>query len=269
MYNNRANFPKKSLCKGRGNKTILELGCRGMTVVVVDDEPIVRKDICLILEKNGYEVVAQASDGLEAISCCREHRPSAVIMDMRMPLMDGACAAEIIVKEDLCSCILMLTAYSDRESVTKAKLAGVVHYLVKPIRAKTLIPALEIALEVSKTMTTMRRSVAEMETKLAEQLYVEQAKGILARQRGISETEAYAEIRKMSMERRMRVADLAHLIVDSNSEKKTIDAAKSILIWKLDVTEAEAYKIIKQYGTKNKTSMLEAAHYFMDRYSYE
>lgn len=233
------------------------------TVVVVDDEPIVRKDLCLMLESAGYHVAAQAADGLDAINVCREFRPTAVIMDMKMPLLDGASAAEIIMKEGLCHCILALTAYSDKESVVKAKLAGVVYFLVKPIRANTLIPALEIALETSRKMQDMRHAIAQLEERQAEQVYIEQAKGILAKADGISEQEAYAKMRRLSMERRMRIVDLARYVVDSGSDKKTIRAAKSMLMLSRGLSETEAYQVLKQYSIQKSVSMLEAAQHFV------
>ena len=232
-------------------------------VIVVDDEPIVRKDLCLILEKAGYHVVAQASDGIEAIEACREYHPMAVIMDMKMPLLDGASAAEIIIQEGLCHCILVLTAYSDKESVARAKLAGVVYFLVKPIRTNTLIPALEIALETSRKMQNMQDTIKQMEDRHAEHIYIEQAKGILAKADGISENEAYAKMRRMSMERRMRIIDLARYIVDAGSDKKTLQAAKSLLMLSRGITEQDAYRVIKQYSLQKNCSMLEAAQYFM------
>lgn len=230
-----------------------------VTVIVVDDEPIVRKNISLILKGAGYDVIAESADGLEAIEACRKFRPNAVIMDMNMPILDGASSAEIIIKEKLCNCILALTAFSDRESITNAKLAGMVYFLTKPIRTNSMVSALEIALETSRRMEEMRRTIDDLTQRQQDATYIERAKGIVAAEKDISEMEAYAEMRKISMERRIRIADLARYIVDSRSDKRIILAAKQHLMATRKVSEKEAYRLIKEYSEKGKYTIPEAA----------
>ena len=114
------------------------------TVAVVEDEPITRMDICAMLEDLGFSITGEASDGFDAIELCRRTKPDIVLMDAKMPVFDGLAAAETICREDLAGCVVMLTAFSDEETVKKAAEAGVTGYLVKPIDRAALLPTIEI-----------------------------------------------------------------------------------------------------------------------------
>ena len=118
-------------------------------VLIVDDEPVIRMDFDEILTLNGYNVIAQASDGFDAVDICRRERPDIVLMDIKMSIFDGLSAAEIILKEGLSDCVILVSAYNDQEFFAKAKRAGVMNYLIKPVREKVLIPAVEMTIAKS------------------------------------------------------------------------------------------------------------------------
>ena len=115
-----------------------------MQVVIADDEPITRMDLKEILEKEGHQVVAEAADGFDAIECCRNCHPDLVVMDVKMPLLDGITASKVIAEEDLAETVVLLTAYCDREFIEEAKEAKVSGYFVKPVEERTFLPGLEI-----------------------------------------------------------------------------------------------------------------------------
>ena len=115
-----------------------------MRVIIADDEPIIRMDLREILEKQGYEVVAEAADGFDAVECCKKKHPDLVILDVKMPLLDGITAAKIIAEENLSDTVVLLTAYCDKEFVESAKDANISGYFVKPVDEHNLSPGLEI-----------------------------------------------------------------------------------------------------------------------------
>jgi response regulator NasT len=126
-------------------------------IVIADDEPITRMDIREILEDAGYDVVGDVSDGFDAIEICRKLKPDLVLMDIKMPLLDGISAAKVINKEELVDSIILLTAYSDKNFIDKAKDVGVIGYLVKPVNEKSLLPAVEIALNKGREIKKLKR----------------------------------------------------------------------------------------------------------------
>lgn len=123
----------------------------GIRVVIADDEPITRMDLKELLSEEGYQVVGEAADGFDAVEACKQSRPDLVLMDIKMPLLDGLSAAKILFEENLADTVMMLTAYSEREFVDEAKHIGVAGYLVKPIDEKSLVPSIELAVARSKT----------------------------------------------------------------------------------------------------------------------
>jgi len=185
-------------------------------IVIAEDESITRMDLAEILTEAGYHIVGQAADGYDAIEICRRQTPDLVIMDVKMPVMDGIQATECIMKEELAGCVLMLTAYNDGEFVNKANDLGVMGYLVKPIEEKMLLPAVKIALRRNEEMQSYRNKAQEAEKKLEERKSIERAKGILMKKEGISETEAYAYLRNVSMQKRCNMGKIADLIIQSS-----------------------------------------------------
>lgn len=188
-------------------------------IVIADDEPITRIDLREILEEADYEVVGEASDGFDAVELCKNHRPDLVLMDIKMPLLDGINASKIIMEEELANSIILLTAYSGKEFTQKAKEAGVMGYLVKPIDDKSLLPTIEIALSKGKEIRKMKKDIKEANENLESRKKVEKAKGILMRKNCMSEEEAYRNIRRLSMNKRVSMKKIAEIIIMSSDIK--------------------------------------------------
>lgn len=182
-------------------------------IVIADDEPITRMDVREILEAAGYLVVGEASDGFDAVELCRKHKPDLILMDIKMPLLDGLKASQVIRKEKLAVGILLLTAYSGKEFVNQAKDIGVMGYVVKPVKEEALLPMIEVAASKSHEIAQMENNVQEAEDQLERRKLIERAKGLLMRQEGITEQEAYARIRKFSMDKRCSMSDIAKAIL--------------------------------------------------------
>jgi len=181
-------------------------------VMVVDDEPITRLDIKEMLEERGYNLVGEAKNGEEAIEKAKHLAPNLIIMDIKMPILDGIKASSIIKKQSDCA-ILLLTAYSDQELTVKAKKAGVTGYLVKPVKERELIPAVEIALSQREKELELSRKVALLEEKIEHRKKIEKAKGILMKVKGYSEEEAYRKIKKKSMETHVSMVKIAEQVM--------------------------------------------------------
>lgn len=184
-------------------------------IVIADDEPITRMDIREMLEEAGYNVVGEASDGFDAIEICRKFSPNIVIMDIKMPLLDGINASKIIIQEGLADGIILLSAYSDTNFVEKAKEAGVIGYLVKPLDNKSLIPAVEVAISRAKEIKEIKTNMINVQKKLEARKVIEKAKGILMVEHGITEQEAFSMIRNLSMKKRVTMEDISEIIIMS------------------------------------------------------
>ena len=177
-----------------------------MRVLIAEDETIIRLDVRTLLERAGHEVVAEARDGEEAVALAAEHEPDLVVMDVRMPHMDGIDAARAITEHRPVP-IVMLTAYAEQDLVARAADAGAFAYLVKPFREADLLPALATARARFDELTALRDEAADLAEALATRKAVERAKGILMRQEGVDEAEAFRRIRAASQKtgRTMRV----------------------------------------------------------------
>lgn len=184
-----------------------------MRVVIADDEPITRMDLREMLEREGYEVVAEAADGFDAVELCRKEQPDLIIMDVKMPLMDGLMASSIITEEHLAETVVLLTAYSDKEFIQAAKKSGVSGYLVKPVDERSFIPALEIAVERSREMKKLQKEYNTISKRLESRTLVEQAKGVIMSKRGLSEQEAYDYIRNVSKMKNVSMKKIAEIIL--------------------------------------------------------
>jgi len=183
--------------------------------VIADDEPVIKMDIKEILETNGYEVAGEALDGFEAVQQCRLHKPDFVIMDIKMPLLDGLKAAEIINREKLSNCVLLLTAYSDKSMAVQASKADVMGYLVKPIDENALIPAIEVALQKRSKIEKINTEYEKAKKALESRKLLDRAKGLLMDSRGMSEMEAYQYIRKVAMDKECTIGQVAEMIIIS------------------------------------------------------
>jgi len=185
-------------------------------IIIVDDEPITRLDIRDILEGAGYEVVGEASDGFEAINICQELQPDLVIMDIKMPILDGLTASKKIVSEGTTSGIILLSAYSDDQYVKKATDFGALGYLVKPLHELSLLPMVELSLAKGRELKKMASELESLSKKLQERKVIEKAKGKLMDTEKITEEEAYKKIRSISMKKRIPMIKVAELLVMKN-----------------------------------------------------
>lgn len=180
---------------------------------VVDDEPITKMDLNELLSEAGYEVVGEASDGFDAVEICRKKHPDLVLMDIKMPLLDGLAAAKIIRSENLAETVMMMTAYSEREFVEQAKDCGVGGYLVKPIDEKSLIPNIEVAVNRSREIGKLRKDIEKVNGRLESRAVTEKAKGLLMEQQKMTEQEAYDYIRKLSQTKHLSMKRVAEMIL--------------------------------------------------------
>ena len=187
-----------------------------MKVLIADDEPIILLDLKQMLENLGYEVVAEASDGQQAVNLARETHPDVCILDVKMPVMDGIEAVTIITDENIAPTIL-LTAYSDKELVDRAKAAGVFAYLVKPFKPSDLPPSIEVARSRFEQNVQLNKEVGTLQERLEARKLVDRAKGILMDEHKLSEGEAYRRIQVQSMNLRKTMREVAEAIILAKS----------------------------------------------------
>ena len=187
-------------------------------VIIADDESVIRADLREMLTTLGYLVVGEAGDGQSAVNSARELKPDIVIMDIKMPNMDGIEAAKILTQEKIAP-VLLLTAYSQRELVDRAKEAGVVGYLVKPFREQEIGPAIDIALARFQEFRELEKQVGDLNETLETRKIVDRAKGILMDTQHLTEAEAFRKIQKMSMNTRKPMKEIAEAIILAQEAK--------------------------------------------------
>ena len=185
-------------------------------VVIAEDEALIRLDLKEMLEEEGYAVVGEAGDGETAVGLASEHRPDLVILDVKMPVLDGISAAEQIVSRRIAPC-LILTAFSQRDLVERARDAGAMAYLVKPFTKSDLVPAIEMAVSRHEEIAALEREVGTLSERLETRKLVERAKGLLMAEHGWSEPQAFRWIQKASMDRRLSMRQVAQIVVDGVS----------------------------------------------------
>ncbi len=183
-------------------------------VVIADDESIIRMDLKEMLISLGYQVIGEAGDGREALKLAKELKPDLVIMDIKMPVMDGIQAARVLSEEKIAP-VLLLTAYSQQELVTGARDAGVVGYIVKPFQQDELRPAIEVALSRFREFRELEQGLEEMKETLETRKMIERAKGVLM-ERGLKEADAFRRIQKLSMDTRRSMREIAEAILLAN-----------------------------------------------------
>ena len=179
-------------------------------ILVAEDEALIRMDLVEMLQEAGYEVVAQATNGEEAIALATEHNPDLAILDVKMPVLDGISAAEKIIS---IAPVLMLTAFSQRELVERARDAGVMAYVVKPFTIGDLIPAIEIAISRHTQMRSLADEVADLHERLETRKIIDRAKGILMKALNLSEPEAFSWIQRAAMDRRLTMKEVAQAVI--------------------------------------------------------
>ena len=187
-------------------------GSGGLRVVVAEDEALIRLDLAEMLTESGYEVVGQASDGEQAVALVKEHRPDVVIMDVKMPVLDGISAAEQIGKERIAP-VVMLTAFSQKELVERARDAGVMAFIVKPFTQADLAPAVDIATSRWAELKALEGEIVDLGERLETRKAVDRAKGILMTRLKLSEADAFRWIQKTAMDRRLGMREVADAVI--------------------------------------------------------
>jgi len=183
-------------------------------ILVAEDEALIRMDLVEMLIEAGYEVVAEASDGAQAIELAQLHKPDLAILDVKMPILDGISAAEKIIA---IAPVLMLTAFSQRELVERARDAGVMAYVVKPFSNGDLVPAIEIAISRHLQMRSLADEVADLHERLETRKTIDRAKGILMQALNLSEPEAFSWIQRAAMDRRLTMKQVAEAVISPDA----------------------------------------------------
>ena len=181
-------------------------------IVVAEDESLIRMDIVETLRSQGFDVVGEAGDGLKAIELAKQLLPDLMVMDIKMPDMDGLSAAEQIAK--LRIPVVFLTAFNQQELVSRASEVGAMAFLVKPFSPEDLLPAIEVALSRHQQLTQLEAEVSDLTERLETRKLVERAKGVLGVQMGLSEPDAFRWIQKAAMDRRIGMVDVARTILE-------------------------------------------------------
>ncbi len=182
-------------------------------IVIAEDEPITRMDLNEMLNTAGYSVVGEVSEGFDAIQVCKKLRPDVVILDIKMPLLDGLSAAKAITEEKTADTIILLTAYSDEEFVSRAKKIGVSGYIVKPIDEKALAANIEIAMARSAEIQQIKRQCELISERLENRTVIEKAKGQVMSSMRLSENEAYEYIKNLSRDKNISMKRIAEIIL--------------------------------------------------------
>ena len=188
-------------------------------MVVAEDEALIRLDLVEMLTEEGYDVVGQAGDGEQAVALTTELKPDLVVMDVKMPKLDGISAAERIAKERIAP-VVMLTAFSQRELVDRARLAGAMAYVVKPFGKADLIPAIEIARARFAEIAAVEAEVSDLTERLESRKAVDRAKGMLQTGLGLSEPEAFRWIQKTAMDLRKSMREVAEGVIEHGAAGK-------------------------------------------------
>jgi len=181
-------------------------------VLVAEDESLIRLDLTEMLVEEGYEVVGEAGDGATAVQMAEQLRPDLVVLDVKMPVLDGISAAQRIVARRIAP-VLILTAFSQRELVERAREAGAMAYLVKPFAKADLVPAIEMALSRHEEITQLEREVADLTDRLETRKLVDRAKGILQTRFGLTEPDAFRWIQKAAMDKRTSMREVAQVVI--------------------------------------------------------
>jgi two-component system, response regulator PdtaR len=183
-------------------------------ILVAEDETLIRMDLVEMLGEAGYEVVAEASNGEEAVNLAAEVKPDLAILDVKMPVLDGISAAEKIIS---ISPVLMLTAFSQKDLVERARDAGAMAYVVKPFTINDLVPAIEISVSRHRQMKSLEAEVADLHDRLETRKIIDRAKGILMKALNLSEPEAFSWIQRAAMDRRITMKEVAEAVINPSA----------------------------------------------------
>ena len=192
-----------------------------MRVLIVDDESLIRMDLRDIIESCGHEVVAEGTNGVEALALCKKHKPDIILMDVKMPELDGIEAARQIGFHHEAP-VVLLTSYSQQDLINKARESGVYGYLIKPVREEQLVPTLEMALGRYHSDAELREKMAELEQSLEDRKIIQKGTGILMELYSISEVEAYNRIRTLSVNKQISIIETCNLIIKQSNKSNNI-----------------------------------------------
>ena len=189
------------------------------TVIVAEDESLIRMDIVETLREHGFDVIAEAADGEQAVKLVTEHKPDLLVMDIKMPNMDGITAAEKLASSK--TPIVLLTAFSQKELVDRASEAGAMAYVVKPFTPNDLLPAIEIALSRHAQLTALESEISDLNERFETRKLVDRAKGLLNEKMNLTEPEAFRWIQKASMDRRLTMQEVAITVIEQLGSPKS------------------------------------------------
>jgi AmiR/NasT family two-component response regulator len=187
-----------------------------LRILIAEDEAIIRLDLREMLEEDGYDVCGEAGDGASAVRLAQELRPQLVILDVKMPVLDGISAAEQIVAARIAP-VIILTAFSQRDLVERAREAGAMAYLVKPFQKKDLLPTIEMATSRFAELVALEAEVADLNGRLEARKLVDRAKGVLQAEHGLSEPDAFRWIQRSSMDSRQSMRAVAQAVIDGDA----------------------------------------------------
>ena len=185
-------------------------------VLIAEDEALIRLDLREMLEEEGYDVCGEAGDGASAVEKAKELRPDLVILDVKMPVLDGISAAEQIVSARIAP-VVILTAFSQRDLVERAREAGAMAYLVKPFQKKDLLPTIEMAVSRFAELVALEKEVTDLSGRLEARKLVDRAKGVLQSANGMTEAEAFRWIQRTSMDSRQSMRAVAQAVIDGSA----------------------------------------------------
>ncbi len=191
-------------------------------ILIADDESLIRLDLREMLSELGYDVIGEAGDGRTALDLARKLLPDLVVMDIKMPELDGIAAAEHLTREKICP-VVLLTAYSDQDLVERAREAGVVGYVVKPFRPTELMPVIELSLARFEEFRSLEREIGDLKEAIETRKVVERAKGVLMETQGLRESEAFHRIRKTSMDTRKSMREVAEAVLLAHEMERGAD----------------------------------------------
>ncbi len=196
-----------------------------MRVLVAEDEAIIRMDVVATLAEAGLDVVAEAADGEEAVRLALELEPDVVVMDIKMPKLDGISAAEKITEKKIP--VVLLTAFSQADLVSRAAEAGALAYITKPFKPADLVPAIQIALARNEEIVALEQEILDLSERLETRKLMDRAKGLLMSKMKLSEPEAFRWIQKASMDRRLSMSQVAKAVIDQLGPKSSSDEENS------------------------------------------
>ena len=236
-----------------------------ISIAIADDNVRVAQLLENIVNSDEeLEVVGKAENGEVLMDVIHEKQPDVVLMDIKMPVFDGMTASETLIREELCGCVVLLTAFQDQELIERAGRIGVTGYLVKPVEERRLLPTLEVAMAQAARLREARREAEEMKRQMEEQKLIQRAKALLAKSEGTSEGEAYRRLQRLAMEKRCALVSLCQAVVAQQSGRETLRRAKEQLMARQGLSEPEAYQAVSREAKARGLSLEEAARALLE-----